>query len=452
MTAVMRAVTRPTAPRVLRAALVRGGKVVDERVLPRDAPLTVGPSERNTFVIAELPASLRLIEPTPEGYQVRAAPGVGGRVAKGAAIHDLQTIGGGALVIGDDARGKLTVGGSIVLFHFVDPPVRAPRAQLPLSVQKGALGDLDWRTTCIAAFSFLFHFGAVGAVYSDWADPVTDDDGYLVRTVQILKEITSLPPIEQIVPASDEPSKSADAAPTAAPAAAGRGTAPGPVARGGPAGGGRMTESRAHDIAAQLAASDDAMLQVLAARGGAATDRVMSAGADAPLGMLEKIAAGAGGARPGDPADLKLGGNGGVVRPGQVRRAGLAGDGDGHADSRSGDVGKQAEVKKPIPSASIPPPSVMGNVPDAPRVVAGLKGALKACYKHALDEDPTMRGSVRVTASIAPNGEVKSAQAAGSGLSSSMISCVTRVVRSAPFSPPDGGGATIVIPMTFLPQ
>ena len=62
-----------------------------------------------------------------------------------------------------------------------------------------------------------------------------------------------------------------------------------------------------------------------------------------------------------------------------------------------------------------------------------------------------MRGSVRVTATIAPSGEVTSAQAAGSGLSSSMIACVIHVVRGAQLGPPEGG-ATVVILMGFLPQ
>jgi TonB family protein len=81
-----------------------------------------------------------------------------------------------------------------------------------------------------------------------------------------------------------------------------------------------------------------------------------------------------------------------------------------------------------------------------------MRGALRACYKRALDEDPNMHGTVRVTASIAPNGEVKSVQPAASGLSSNMVACVTRVVRGAQFSAPEGGGATLVIPMTFVPQ
>ena len=72
--------------------------------------------------------------------------------------------------------------------------------------------------------------------------------------------------------------------------------------------------------------------------------------------------------------------------------------------------------------------------------------------RYTLDEDPNMRGSVRVTATIAPNGEVRGVSPAASGLSSTMVACVTRVVRGAQFSAPEGGGATLVIPMTFIPQ
>jgi hypothetical protein len=64
-----------------------------------------------------------------------------------------------------------------------------------------------------------------------------------------------------------------------------------------------------------------------------------------------------------------------------------------------------------------------------------------------------MKGSVRVTARIGPNGEVLSASASGGGgLSGSVVSCVQARVASAQFAPPEGGGATVVIPVTFVSQ
>ena len=51
-----------------------------------------------------------------------------------------------------------------------------PRPQLPLSVKGGLASQIDWNLTIIAAFSFLLHFGLIGAMYSDWMDPVVNDD------------------------------------------------------------------------------------------------------------------------------------------------------------------------------------------------------------------------------------------------------------------------------------
>ena len=48
-------------------------------------------------------------------------------------------------------------------------------------------------------------------------------------------------------------------------------------------------------------------------------------------------------------------------------------------------------------------------------VVAGMAAGFRRCYNNGLKEDPNMKGSVRVTARIGPNGEVLSASASGGG-------------------------------------
>jgi len=64
-----------------------------------------------------------------------------------------------------------------------------------------------------------------------------------------------------------------------------------------------------------------------------------------------------------------------------------------------------------------------------------------------------MKGSVKITAKIGPNGEVLSASPGGAnGLSGEVVSCVVARVQSAQFSPPEGGGATVVIPVSFVSQ
>ncbi|MFO0549158.1 MAG: AgmX/PglI C-terminal domain-containing protein [Polyangiaceae bacterium] len=77
----------------------------------------------------------------------------------------------------------------------------------------------------------------------------------------------------------------------------------------------------------------------------------------------------------------------------------------------------------------------------------------RRCYLEGLKENPIMNGSVRITAKIGAEGEVLSAtptQAAG--LSDKVIYCVAERVAVARFAAPDGGSATLVIPVTFFPE
>jgi hypothetical protein len=210
-------------------------------------------------------------------------------------------------------------------------------------------------------------------------------------------------------------------------------------------------DARARDIARQLDAEGGMIVAVISARSGGATGRVTEQGG-IPAGMLDGIAGDARGVRSTGEIGLNLDPGAGPARPGAGSR-GLPGTVDLKRDGRADDSGVATGPRKPVATASVAPPEVStGNVPDAGRVVGGLKGQLKACYRRALDEDPTMRGTVRVTAKIGSNGEVSSVQAAPSGLSSGMVACVSRVVRGAQFGAPEGGGAMVSIPMTFIPQ
>jgi hypothetical protein len=449
MTAVMRAMPRPDGHKALRVALVRGGRVIDERVLPRGANLTIGPTEHSTFVVPGLRSSVRLIEHVRGAYRLNPAPGARGRIAREGEAVDLAQL-TGPLPLDDTARGKIALGDALVLFHFVEPTVPAPRPALPIAVKQGLLGDADWRTTIIAAFSFLFHFGALGTVYSDYADDVVDEGSRVLATVQTLRELPAPPPLE--VPhaeaasgATDKPSDTAQKTVSARP---GGGTArPGPSGGGG---GGKLSNERAAAIASALDGMDGAMVLAIGGKGHNAIDRVLEHGEN-PTGMLDGVAGDASGVRTAGVAGLNMNASPGVVRPGE-RPRGLPGD-PGPVTNVN-DSGKQAEVKKPVPSTTVAPPEMGGGtVPGAGATIGGLKGMLRACYKRTLDEDPTARGTVRVTAKIAPNGDVASTQAANSGLPAGMVTCVSRVVKGAQFNAPEGGvGAVLVIPMTFIPQ
>jgi hypothetical protein len=107
-----------------------------------------------------------------------------------------------------------------------------------------------------------------------------------------------------------------------------------------------------------------------------------------------------------------------------------------------------APIASVVPVA--PAPRQGGSVSNAQAVVAGMAAAFRRCYNLGLQEDPEMKGSVRVTAKIAADGSVSSATPAAFTLSDKIVACVVARVASAQFNPPEGGGATVVIPVTFI--
>ncbi|MFT3769221.1 MAG: AgmX/PglI C-terminal domain-containing protein [Minicystis sp.] len=141
-----------------------------------------------------------------------------------------------------------------------------------------------------------------------------------------------------------------------------------------------------------------------------------------------------------------------MLKPGSAGGGGLASIGERGGGAPAG-AGSAQKVKGPVGSASIGGAAVSGgSVSNASAVVAGMAAGFRRCYNKGLQEDPNMKGSVRVTAKIGPNGEVLSVSPSGSGLSGTVVSCVAARVSSAQFAPPEGGGATIVIPVTFVSQ
>jgi hypothetical protein len=461
MTAVMRAMPQATGPKVLRIGLVQGGKVIEERVIKQRTHVTIGPSEKSMFVIPSknLPAQFRVFELAGNEYVLNFLDGMTGRIALKTGVSDLAALrtsakriplGNGQMYqipLSDEARGKVVVGETTFLFQFVAPPPVQPKPQLPVSVKAGLANDIDWGTTIIAAFSFLFHFGAVGSIYSDWMDPIVDDEVDVAQLLENVKALPPPPPLEQ-KPEVEVPVSTAVAA-TEAPKAAAAGAGAG--AGKGTGGKGNISDARATAISNELAQLDVAMIGALNSNG-SATNSVLDKG-DTPTGLLDGAAANGAGVGAGGVAGLNMGGGGGgVLRPGTAGGGGLATIGNTQGGGPAA-AGSAAKVKGPVGNASIGGAAVSGgSVANASSVVAGMAAGFRRCYNKGLQEDPNMKGSVRITAKIGPNGEVLSASPSGSGLSGSVVSCVAARVSSAQFAPPEGGGATVVIPVTFVSQ
>jgi len=453
MTAVMRAMPQVTGPKVLRIGLVQGGKVIEERVIKQRSHVTIGPSEKSMFVVPSqsVPPNFRLFELIGNEYHLNFLDGMTGRIALQTGITDLTALRGQAkrspqgayqVRLTEDARGKVVVGETTFLFQFVAPPPVQPKPQLPVSVKAGLSSQIDWTMTIIAAFSFLFHFGMVGAIYPDWMDPVIDDEMNIAGLIDSVKSLPPPPPVET----PTETNTTATATSTAAAEAA-----PKPTGGGASSKKGSMSTGERARLSAQIDQLEMATLGALNSQG-PATAGVLKGG-DVPTGALDAAAQSGAGVSVGGATGLNLGGGGGgVLRPGMAG-GGLGAIGLTTAGTPGG-AGTGAVVSGPKGNATPGSAEVRGgSVSNADRVVAGMRAGFRACYNRGLASNPDLQGSVRITAKIGPNGEVLTATPNATGtLGEEVVNCVVRRVQSATFAPPEGGGATIVIPVTFALQ
>jgi hypothetical protein len=449
MTAVMRAV-KANGPKLLRVGVVVGGNVVEERIIGAGRDVTIGPSERNDFVLASssLRKSHALFQYVEGAYALNFLESMTGRVALPTGVSDLEVLRGQARRIDggayhvrltEDSRGKIVVGDTTFLFQFIVAPPVQPRQHLPVAVMRGA-GGIDWRTTIIAAFAFFAHFMAIGAMYTDWLDPVIDEQLALAGLIETMDRLPPPPvpeekPPEEDSKAEDSEKKEEAPKPEKKPQETKIPDQPGQ----------KLNEAQTAALSNELEQLSMMTLGAFGA-GGPATAGVLQDG-EVPTGALD--AAAQSGAGVGVGGDLKLGGGGGPIQPG--KSGSLADIGStGKGTSATGTV---KQVAGPKGSASVSSSVAAGSVSGASSVVARMSAGFRRCYQRGLDQNPDISGSIRLTIQVGPGGGVSSVSGGATGsIPASVVECVKARARAAQFSPPDGGSAVINVPISFVKQ
>ena len=459
MTQVMRAMSLDDAPRRLRIAIVEGGRVVDEQLIAEGAHLTVGASEK-ADVLTTSRGVHQLFEHLRGSYRMHVPKRAGGRIALSGKIRPL--VGGQMIELPEDARGKIVLGDTTLLFQLVVAPPQQPAPQLPISVQRRFASEVDWFTTVVASFSFLLHFFAVAAVYSDWLDPVMDEEYAVGRLVETSKNLPP-PPLEPRPTTPDVDVKidqGAKKAPTAkAPGKAVPGSKASPGARGPGARGkaGKPGSSNPDALAAELMGELESInVHTLAAlsTGGPATDNVLDGG-EVPVGDLDRAGRENIAARTGDPGGLNIGGRGDPnLRPGQ-ESGDLSSIGNDTATDDAADESRTQtrEVEGPIGTVSSSGGAATpDNIPGVGSTVARMRGRFRACYQRGLNNiNPNMQGSVVLVVKVGAAGEVLSVSGGGGGLAP-IVPCLKAVVRGAQFQPPKNGAGIVSINIIFKTQ
>jgi hypothetical protein len=298
--------------------------------------------------------------------------------------------------------------------------------------------QIDWNLTIIAAFSFMLHFGAIGAMYSDWMDPIVNDEVNVQGLIDLANKVP--PPVVEEKPAEDT-SKNADKDKKDDKPAPTKAAAPGPKA------------PKTNDAqAAKLAAAAEALqVGILAAfNGNSAVQGALSRSDIPPVDLSGAAASGAAVSSAG--GDLHMGAGGGIVQPG--RGGGLGSIAGGTGTGAGNGAGQLTAVQGPKGDASIGATSASVPVSNLERVVAGLRPKFRNCYQtQGLNVDPGMSGAVTMVVKIAPNGEVNSADpTANTGLSDPVVRCIARVLKNAQFDSPGATGSTVQIPVKFVKQ
>jgi hypothetical protein len=405
------------------------------------------------FVISSdaVPANFRLFEIIGDEYYLNFVDSMNGRVALPSGITELAVLKGHAKrtsqgifqqKLSEDSRGKLVVGDVTFLFQFVAPPPVQPKPQLPVAVLRGAT-SIDWTTTMLAAFSFLIHFLGIGSLYSDWLDPIVNEEASLASLVDSVKALPPPPPVEQAKDEGDTKGKSEAKAEAPKQSSGGQ-----KVASAGP-GGPKMSSAQAARLSKEMEALEMATIGALSGAG-AATQGVLTGG-EVATSALDQVASTGAGVSAG-MGDLKLGGGGGTVRPGTAG-GGLASIGSAGKTEGTTGAGTAAKVAGPKGNANVGGAAVSGGaVANASRVVAGMRAGFRNCFNRELAANPDAQGTIRLTIRVGPGGEVQSVAAAPSGNLGSAVECVKARARSATFDPPEGGSAVVVVPVTFVKQ
>ncbi len=288
----------------------------------------------------------------------------------------------------------------------------------------------------------MFHFLLLGSIYSDWLDPIVDDEASVSGVIDSLKSLPPPPPVEDKPEEKPDESAKPDKAPEKAPSAA----AAAPAGPKAPAG--AMSDKQAAALHNEL---DQLEMQTLGAlaSSGPATAGVLK-GSEVATSALDQAAASSAGVGAGT-GDLKLGSGGGAIRPGMGGT--LAGIGSSGRTTGTEGAGTATKVAGPKGNATVGGANVSGGtVGNASRVVAGMRAGFRACYQRGLSENPDAAGSITLTIRVGPGGEVQGVGGSSGSLPASVVACVKARAQAAQFDAPEGGSAVISVPVTFVKQ
>ena len=198
--------------KVLRIGLVKDGKVVQERLLEKPQPVTIGTSDRCTFQLAVdgLPPVYPLIKVSHRQYVLQFTTKMVGKLMVGDAPDRMKTLDLNSvatsglsrregklevIAMNPKMRGKIQIGDFTLLFQFISVQPTQTRPPLPKAYRRFTLKSIDWAFCNILLMSCLLQTGS----FTYLVNREVQLDDYSVRDaaelyMEIMNEEKKTPP------------------------------------------------------------------------------------------------------------------------------------------------------------------------------------------------------------------------------------------------------------------
>lgn len=468
--------------KILRIGISQNGNLVEERLLRKRGPVTIGEHQRNLFMLPHLPrvgASHTLFDLQGDQFYVRLKPFMEGRVLTEAGPLDFEALrtqkraqkqGEDWLYpISEDSRGRIVIEDATVLFQFVAPPPPPSKQLLSAGAQGGGpLQGVDWPFANIMLFSAILQVAFVLFLGTqDLPETPNSLDQLSDRWAQMLVDKRETPPpppspmdemkqeenklepiaVEPVKPKPEKP-KEPKETPKEEPQ----------IDPDTPEGQQAAQEARKKEIAAKV--KQHTILSHLGTKGGDGPGSVLDTltqGA-AMVGMEEAFSGTSGLAVAQSADDVrdarrKIGGEGGTGAVATIDSGKLAAKAPS-GPVTSGKKGKEVQVSGVVNVRT--PSEAIGtgvlSTAEIAKTVNRRKGAVKDCYERQLKRNPSLEGAVRIQFTIEPSGRVSRTQVLeNTTRDAALATCIAGKIKSWRFAKPDGGSVTVAFPFVFAP-
>jgi outer membrane biosynthesis protein TonB len=428
--------------KILRVGLIQGGKIVEDRLLPKHGDVTIGTDPGNTFVLpsSRLPASFSIFEHKNGQYHLLFTEQMQGKVRLDTWEVDFATLrsqrvaqqrgSSYVLPLNENSKGKVLLGDITLLFQFVSPPPLPVKTELP-PLDKGSLWQsVDHLFFLILIASLAIHFTA--ATYLALLPSVEESELALDQLPDRFAKVILPPKLPEPAPPKEERRE--------AERKEKREQTAGKQPRGDPT-------ARRAEIQQRVASKG--LLKILGSRGSGGafadvlgqstgTGEIASALAGASgIGIATADALGQGGTRKGGRAGAMAG----------IGDVGTSGGGNVNLGSK-GDARVSGRVKDSTPDVD------SGSV-DREALARYVRQRLKAmqgCYERELKRNPSLKGKVLIRFSILPSGRSGDIEFEQNTLGDDAVTeCIRSVIRGwiFPFKPPDS--VSVAYPFVFSP-